>query len=211
MDIAFNDFSLTSFLSLCQRMGKNMGMQDIKKIMNLMVRGIDRLAEWGFYAGAFLMLILPLMMSYEVAMRYFFNRPTAWASDFSEYFLLYSTFFAAGWLLRQKEHINMVFVTTRLHGKARWIFEIIQSLMGVFACGFMSWSGLFTTWDNFTRWTLIVRPLLIPKFIILWAIPFGELMLTIYFARMLISSLTGLLRGGDVAAIQEADGSLSKG
>ncbi len=178
------------------------------KFLNLIMRGIDRLADWGFYAGAFLMLVLPLMISYEVVARYFFSRPTAWVVDFSEYVLLYSTFFAAGWLLRQKEHISMVFVTNRLHGKARWIFEIIQSLLGVFACGFMFWSGVVSAWDNLTRWILIIRPLAIdiPVFILIWVIPFGELMLSIYFARDFFHSLAGLLKGSDAAIVQQVGG-----
>lgn len=164
------------------------------RFLNLIMRGIDRLAEWGFYAGAFLMLALPLIMSYEVGMRYFFKRPTAWASDFSSYFLVYATFFAAGWLLRQKEHISMVFVIDHLHGNVRWIFIIIQSLMGIFACGFMFWSGVVGTWDSLTRWVLIVNPLTIPRFTIVWVIPFGGLMLSIYFTVNLFNSLAALLK-----------------
>jgi C4-dicarboxylate transporter DctQ subunit len=159
------------------------------KSFHKILRGFDRLADGAFYAGAFLMLVLPFIMSYEVVMRYFFTRPTTWAVDFSEYILLYGTFLTAGWLLKEGEHINLTFVLDRVSQRTRLVMRLIQSLIGIFACSFLLWSGIGATCDAIVRWVLIVRPISIPKWVVFWIIAFGALMLLVYSIRNLINSL----------------------
>jgi len=179
------------------------------KFIGSIMRYIDRFSDWCFYAGAFLILVLPFIMSYEVVMRYFLNRPTTWAVDFSEYILLYSTFFAAGWLLKEGEHIHLTFVLDCMGPKNRLIMRVLQSLMGIFACGFLLWACIGATSDAIARGVLIIRPISVPKWIVLWIITFGALMLFIYFVRSFFNSLAAF-KVSPVAVDQTVEGNNKK-
>ena len=144
------------------------------------------------------MLVLPFIMSYEVVMRYFFNKPTNWAVDFSEYILLFSTFLAAGWLLRKEEHIRLNLVVDILSKRTRSMINVFQSLLGTIACSLLLWSGLEATLDAIAKRTMIARALSFPKYIVLWIIPFGFLMLLIYFVKQGFNSFATLMVNSDV-------------
>jgi C4-dicarboxylate transporter DctQ subunit len=134
--------------------------------------------------------VLPLIMSYEVLVRYFFNAPTSWAVDFSEYILFYSTLLAAAWLLRHGEHIQLTIVMEKVGQRGRWFMKLFQSLAGVFACGFVVWTGIGATHDTFVRKVLIVRPVEVPKYLMMWVIPFCFFLLFIYFFKQFFTTLT---------------------
>jgi TRAP-type mannitol/chloroaromatic compound transport system permease small subunit len=81
---------------------------------------IDRVSIW---CGKFVsFLIFPMVGSlvFEVICRYFFNRPTIWASDMST--ILYGAFYmlGAGYTLQRQQHIRTDFLyekwTTRTKG-----------------------------------------------------------------------------------------------
>jgi len=91
--------------------------------------------------------------------------------------------------------------------------RVLQSLMGIFGSGFLLWSGIQTTWDALVQGVQIVGPLTYPKFIVLWMIPFGALMLLVYFVQNLFTSLTALKwKAAALAeeARREADKALQK-
>ena len=75
-------------------------MSSLVKIGRWLIRIHDGLSKMLFYAAGVLLFFMALAISYEVTMRYFFNEPTVWVMDFSEYALIYSTFMAAPWLLK---------------------------------------------------------------------------------------------------------------
>lgn len=172
-------------------------------IFSSVIRAIDRLSDICMIIGEVLILLLPLIMSYEVASRYFFKKPTVWAIDFSNYIVLTTTFFAAGWLLRKNEHVRLNFFLDRSTPTTRFMMGIAQSFMGIFGSGFLLWSGIKATWDALVEGVQIVGPLTYPKFIVLWVIPFGALMLLIYFVQNLFTSLTAL-KSKDAALAEEA-------
>jgi len=179
--------------------------QTNKDIISFLTKWIDHVTNWSFYLAAILILVLPLIMSYEVAMRYFLNRPTTFAVDFSEYILLFVTFLSAGWISKQKEQIELTFVIDRMNRSTFLIMKIIQSLLGTFMCCFLLWSGFDYLWDAITRNIMIVRPLTIPLFVIVWVIPFAALILLIYFLRQGFTFLASF-NEGSVAPSQKAGG-----
>jgi C4-dicarboxylate transporter, DctQ subunit len=176
-----------------------------KDIISFLTKLTDHITNWCFYLAAVLILVLPLIMSYEVAMRYFLNRPTTFAVDFSEYILLFVTFLSAGWISKQEEQIELTLVIDRMNRSTFLIMKIIQSLLGTFMCCFLVWSGFDYLWDAITRNVMIVRPLTIPLFVIVWVIPFAGLILLIHFIRQCFSFLASL-KGGSVAPSQKAGG-----
>ena len=54
----------------------------------------DKLSAWFGKAFGWLIILMTLGMSYEVASRYLFNAPTTWSLDVS--FIMYGTMFMMG-------------------------------------------------------------------------------------------------------------------
>ena len=152
----------------------------------------DWLCQWLFHLGATILFGLALAISYEVVVRYFFNRPTAWAVDFSEYTLIYSTFLAAPWLFKIRGHTSITAMVDLLGGRSRLFAGCLSSLIGILVCTILAYIGISDTWDAYREHEMIIRPIIIPKFAILWVIPFGAVLLFMYYFRQLLSILKSL-------------------
>jgi TRAP-type C4-dicarboxylate transport system permease small subunit len=120
---------------------------------------------------------------YDVFMRYLFNRPTTWATDFSEYTLLYITFLAAGWLLREDGHARMTLVLDHLRPNGARLLNLFTSLAGAGVCAVLLWKTGWTTWDAYQVGTTMFRSVPVPQFVLWWIIPFGFFLLLLQFLR----------------------------
>ena len=143
----------------------------------------DSVSKGCFYIGAILLFLMAFMTSYDVAMRYFFVRPTSWALDFNEYILCYSAFFAAGWILKLDAHVKVTVISERLSPKGQSLLNLINSLIGASVCGILVRRTAIDTFDAYRQGVLIIRPIVVPKWMILWVIPFGFGLLGLYFFR----------------------------
>jgi C4-dicarboxylate transporter DctQ subunit len=149
----------------------------------------DRLCDGCARAGAWMMLGMALIISYEVLVRYFFNRPTIWVADFTDYIMLYSTFFVSAWLLKHDGHVRLTVVYDHLSKRSRWVTDVINSFVGAIVCGFVIWYGVRDTLDAVEKSIVLPRPLPVPKYLILMVIPFGCLLLFVQFLRNALNLL----------------------
>lgn len=157
--------------------------QKIRQIVMFFLRVHDRLCDGCARAAAWMMLGMALIMSYEVLVRYFFNRPTIWVADFTDYLMLYSTFFISAWLLKHDGHVRLTIVYEHLSPRSRQISDMINSFIGAIVCGFVIWYGVKDTWDAVEKSIVLPRPVPVPKYLILGVIPFGCLLLVVQFLR----------------------------
>jgi C4-dicarboxylate transporter DctQ subunit len=97
---------------------------------------------------------------------------------------------AAGWLLRQGEHIQLTAVFDKMGQKGRWFMGLFQSLVGALTCGIVVWIGIGETHDLFVREVVIVRPIEVPKYLLMWVIPFGFFLLFVYFLKQFFTTVT---------------------
>ena len=162
-------------------------MKIILKIMSV----IDSVARQMMNISAYLLLVLTLIIGYEVFMRYIFTRSTMWAADFSEYILLYSTFLAAGWLLKEGRHVRITILTDYLKPKAYAVINFFSSLLGAAICGILIWQGSKLTWTKFVAGTVFPRPIQVPQWIMLAGLVIASIFLCIYFIRSAVSIAMG--------------------
>jgi len=143
----------------------------------------------GSLAGAAGVLIIGMMliMCYEVVMRYFFNRPPAWAVEISEYLLFLIAFLGAAWLLKLGGHVRVDIVLGRLNPKAQTLLNIATSAIGAIICLIIAWYGGESTIDHFQRGVPVVKTLAFPKFTLLLFIALGCFLLSIQFLRQTYS------------------------
>ncbi|MFN3400421.1 MAG: TRAP transporter small permease subunit [Ferrovibrio sp.] len=93
-------------------------------------------------------------------------RPLAWAVNTSEFFLLYITFLAMPWLVRQKGHVFVEFLRIWLPRRAKAVLARIVYLGCIVLCLYLGW----VAWNSLTlavqRGTFEMRTFDIPKWVV---------------------------------------------
>ena len=168
------------------------------KALHYLSKFHDAVAKTCFMVSAGLILFLTINIGYEVVSRYFFGQPTAWALDFSEYILIYSTFLAAPWMLKIGGHVSINVMVDHFTNKTRLALKIFNGLVGCGVSAIVAWQLSCDTVDAFQRNILIVRPILIPKYTIMWVIPFGAILLFFFFLKDIILAIKMLRTGAEL-------------
>lgn len=169
--------------------------QTIRRLGTSFLRVHDRVCNGCYHASAWMMLAMALIISYEVLVRYFFNRPTIWVADFTDYIMLYSTFFVSAWLLKHGGHVRLTILYEYLSPRSRQVSDMINAFIGAIVCGFVIWYGVRDTWDAVEKSISLPRPVPVPKYLILGVIPFGCLLLFVQFLRNGFKFLSDLKAG----------------
>ena len=146
-------------------------------------RAWDRVLNVGGWIAAFVIIFMTLAISYEVIMRSFFNNPTSWVVNFTEYAIPYVVFLSVPLILAKERHVKINTLVESLSPRAQSILNTVTSVVGALSCGLLFWYGLQVTLDAFTANEQLVRGVVVPKGLITWVIPFGSLFLTIQFLR----------------------------
>ena len=91
-------------------------------------RLLGRLSERLVRAATEIMLAgMTLMVTYDVIMRYAFNRPTRWADEAAMYSMVWMGLLSAAFGVRERAHIRLEFVVSRLPAKwQRWVDAIVE-------------------------------------------------------------------------------------
>jgi len=102
--------------------------------MHVLITAIGRILDkiMNFFAFLAICLILFLVVAilYEVAMRYFLGRTQLWTFEVTQYCLLFITFLATAWLLKEESHVKMDLLLTRLKPAQRARLNAATSFIG---------------------------------------------------------------------------------
>jgi C4-dicarboxylate transporter DctQ subunit len=151
--------------------------------------GFDFSIEFLAYIAGIIILAVTFSVSGSAVVRYLGLRPPDWTFQFTEYALLWFTFLAAAWLLREGGHINIDTVITRLHTKTRRKVEIIDDILGFIVSVIIFWFGTLHTIDLFQRGIMEVKGTIVPKSPLFLIIPLGGMVLAIQFSRQFYKHL----------------------
>ena len=158
-------------------------MQKIRSFGISLLRAYDFLSDGCAQLAAWLLLGMTLIITYEVIVRYCFNRPTIWTVDFTDYIMLYTTFFASAWLLKHEGHVRLTLVAEHLSPRSQKVLEVITSFISALVCAFIIWYGVRDCWDAVENSITLPRPIPVPKYVVLVVIPFGCFLLLVQFIR----------------------------
>ena len=100
--------------------------------INWLVSGQGRIA-------AYAVLVMALMVTIDVILRFVFNAPTKFATEFAAYLLVVSVSFGLAYTLRERAHIRIDFITSRLPRRVRSWVQVITSIMALVFTGLLSW------------------------------------------------------------------------
>lgn len=109
----------------------------------------------GEFAG-WIVVVMMLTISFDVAMRYIFNAPTTWSFEVNRYMLIMVVFLGGPWTLSAGGHVSVDLLTETMEIKRKLILDIVTSVMAfTYMLMFTYESIVFTweAWDNTTRST----------------------------------------------------------
>jgi C4-dicarboxylate transporter, DctM subunit len=102
---------------------------------------LDKLNMLGGALSGIFILVMGVIVTYEVVMRYVFRSPTTWVLEISIYLSLASVFLAGGNAMRLKKHIQVDAVTSRLSARDQALFQIICLILSLIYCAVFVWKG----------------------------------------------------------------------
>lgn len=134
----------------------------------------------GAVSGIFI-LIISIIVTYEIIMRFIFRSPTIWALETSIYLCIASVFLAAGYTQKEKNHIQVDLLILRLCRRDRMIIELLTSLLGILYVLILIWEGGKLALSSFMLGevspTILKVPVVIPRVLV----PIGGLFLLLEF------------------------------
>lgn len=146
-------------------------------------RAFDRLLWILACVAAAIIVAVTCAILYEVLARYFFNRPSRWVVQFSEYGLVFIGFLACAWVLREEAHVKVEMLTDMLTPPVRARLFAITSWVGAAMCAILAWVSATYTWELYERDEMIFRSIITPKWPMLAVVTLGIGLLAIQFAR----------------------------
>jgi TRAP-type mannitol/chloroaromatic compound transport system permease small subunit len=135
-----------------------------------LTRALDAVGRACGIAVAWLIVPMVLGLVWEVAARYLFNAPTAWAYDMT--FMLYGTFFMVGsaWTLQRGGHIRTDTYYGRWSRRTRARVDLACYVVLFFpALAILAWLGWEYFWKSFQQNERIVTSPWLP---IVWPFKF---------------------------------------
>ena len=168
------------------------------KKLRLLGKIYDRVNNIFVAVAALFVVFMVVSITIDVVGRFFFNSPLTWESEINENMILFMTFFAAAWVLKQDGHVNVELVTGKLRERPRNILLLVNSIIGIIICLIVVYYGIQLTYKDAIFGMHKPTALRIPNVYILWVIPLGSLMLAIGFFQktcLLVQKLRGVKRG----------------
>ena len=135
-----------------------------------------------FVAGVLLILVM-LVVSANVALRYIFHRPVGWSIEVSLYLLIFIAFLVIAWVLREEGHVKMDIITLNLKESTRDLVDTITSAINTVISILVTVAAVKVTWDLYESHYFTPTILMMPKWIFVAVIAFGFFMLSIQFMR----------------------------
>ena len=135
------------------------------------------------FLAVLVMIALVASVCYEVVMRYFFNAPTRWVVEFSEYALLQLAFLGGAWVLRQEAHVSVEMVTELLPRGGREFVFVITSVIGAATCALFFWVSLNYLIGIHDSGETLFKSVQVKKWAVMAVMAPGLLLLTLQFVR----------------------------
>lgn len=155
----------------------------------------DSLIRWGANLAGNLILLTTFMTFFEVISRFFFHKPTSWATELSIYAIIGSCFLGSAYAVRTYSHITVDLLINNVSDRLKTILAYITNALGLI------FSLIFTTYSYFhvvntfqlqtTSTSLLRIPMYIPESLLV----LGGGLMCLAFILQLVDG--GVHRGGE--------------
>ena len=163
----------------------------------LRFRWANVLSEVAGYLSAIALVLATLAMTYGVALRYFFGKPTVWQTEVSVYLLVFVTFVGAAYGLKHHAHVGVDLLVDRLPPRPQLALRLITGLLALFVVGAVIWTSYGTWWEAAEGGFRSPTALRAPLAIVYAILPLGMLLVALQYIAFLIEGVERLIAGGD--------------
>lgn len=144
------------------------------------------------WLAAILFAASGVMLSYEVAARYFFTRPTIWAAELSQLCLIWGCLVGMPWVLAARRHIRINALTARLSRRAVIVCEVFTLTVVALFSAAVLYKGWHIFIDSYERGRTTGSLLDLPAWVAELAVPVGFALL---LAQALVDTVSVLRHG----------------
>ena len=162
------------------------------------MKGTDRLARWAALLSGVIILIITLLISFDVGMRYLFDSPQLFVDELSGFLQVALIFLGLAYAFTTGAHVRVDLLTTRLAGPVRARLRLFTLSVGLVLVLVVSWvtaRSAHTAFDYGRVSTVELYPLWIPMVMI----PLGLLLFAVVLAAALRRQWQGGRRRGPQA------------
>ncbi len=138
-----------------------------------MARVIDSLSDFCGRLSAVLFVLIGVMITYEVVMRYAFFAPTSWAEELSRFFQIWAVYIAAAFILRHRHLIVISVIVDRLPRWGKLASELFALAWIAVFSGAALWYGVVTVAESIAIGRNTSTMLAVPQWMTEIAIPIG--------------------------------------
>lgn len=163
------------------------------KILSL----IDMLSTWTGKATSLCCVFMVLAIIYEIILRYVFNAPTLWVTEFVVYCGALIYVIAGAWTLLKGQHIRVDFVYERFSEKNRAILDVVSYVFFLIYILGIFWATTIYTWDSINMQEKTGSPWNPPVYPIKAAFVIGIFLVLLQGTAKFIRDLLRLVRQGD--------------
>ena len=139
---------------------------------------IGRASKAGALLSGFATLTLAVIISFDVLMRYFFNRPQLIVDEVAPFLLLLVIFGAAAQTFRVGGHVRVDLVTSHLRPAARAWLRVVNLVIGIVFLAVVIWVTAQSALTAF-RYGRVSAVMLYPLWVPMLLIPAGLLLMAL--------------------------------
>ena len=120
------------------------------KKLERFLRVIDVINTWVGRTVAHLLILLMLVMTYEVVMRYLFTSPSLWAMEMNQCISVVLVALGGGYALLNGKHINADVLYSRLGERTRAIIDLVTAplfFLFIIVLVWQTWDVAVESWE----------------------------------------------------------------
>lgn len=156
----------------------------MRKLFTSALNYFDKLNDFLAVLADICLVVLMLLITTEVVMRYLFRSPIEGAVEAQQIILIVICFLGASWVLKKDQHIVLDVVINRLSQRHLALMKTVTGFVGAIVCLITAWYGLVAGIDYTIRGIMTSGMLNFPKGPILVLIAIGFFFMFIQFLRL---------------------------
>jgi len=172
---------------------KNLTAGSAGSIMARVWRGLEKVIKVLGNVATVCILILMVLTTLDVVLRYIFGSPLKGAYEVSEILFLSAVFLGMAYTQLFREHVNADLFISRLSKHTNLVLETVMLFPALFFFILLTWQGTIAFGDSFIsgeyRWGLIRIPLWQARLMV----PLGAFFLCLRFIEDIIINLQKIL------------------
>ncbi|MCF8093819.1 MAG: TRAP transporter small permease [Desulfobacteraceae bacterium] len=154
-------------------------MKKFIKLISAINTIFDAVVRFLPYLAAIMLFCITIFISLDVILRYTINYTFKWVFGGTEYSLLFITFLATAWVLKEDGHVKLDLLLNAFGERVQTWANIFTSLIVAGTCIVFTYAGANYTLYLYQNNITLTKYYTIPQFAVVIIIPIGFFFLTV--------------------------------